>query len=674
MSIAEQKLPASRRQQPQYREQRRKKLEEYIERKMSVTGPNEQLENRSPLTEKGNLVRLSNKTEISKPIVQNQVNKENIDLNAKKSLFIKITVKNVAANTSVKVVKGKESQATTLSQSFLKTKIFKEKQGEKLIQECNIDVVPKTSKPVLGAYRGKIVQSKINSFRKASNSSDTKSPTEEKKQPVNHPKATTRSQTSHVATRPIFKSVPVVKPKVPPTTQARPQVRMFPNSLKDRPELGTAKKYTNTYVRKETVASKVWQKPNPEKNMKPKLQVSVPNKKETIVAPDKNRKPAGIVGPQNAIANRRKTMAAPVNVKPATQQNRPSTQPAVGGKYQRHRETAEERKARLAEWRASKGKVMKRPPQKVSMSLTFKVPKEEPEEYNLPDQLKTPAPKLFWATMAEEDEQELFTVKVHKIFAECQKLIDEGLPKDDVLGILETHVQSVPEAKKLSKYWECLARLEQRQGRLDKVIAICEEAVAAGAQPLDELRNILADALENMKVADLKSEETFDNQHLLQEHIKAESDIKSEVKAEPLKEEFEKHVRVGRGKKSEAKEKKLAWKIDEKQSEPVTPENECATSVIKFNVRSTPYLQSIKKKIQGEDAEPPIKELKFLTPVRRSMRIDRKSQRLPDMLKDHDPCLSTLAQLGELGNDSQAYIYRHNDAISEMNPSNLPKH
>ena len=63
-----------------------------------------------------------------------------------------------------------------------------------------------------------------------------------------------------------------------------------------------------------------------------------------------------------------------------------------------------------------------------------------------------------------------------------------------------------------------------------------------------------------------------------------------------------------------------------------------------------------------------IKDLKFLTPVRRSCRIQRQSSRLPTMLADHDPCVSSLAELVKLDNDANAYIYRRNDALLEDLP------
>ncbi|KAG7240918.1 hypothetical protein INR49_026216 [Caranx melampygus] len=92
-----------------------------------------------------------------------------------------------------------------------------------------------------------------------------------------------------------------------------------------------------------------------------------------------------------------------------------------------------------------------------------------------------------------------------------------------------------------------------------------------------------------------------------------------------------------------------------------TPPMEGA-SEIKYSVKTTPYLQSVKKLIEDEVStsrrKSNIKDLKFLTPVRRSSRIQRKSSQLPTMLVDHDPCVSSLAELVKLNDDANAYIYR----------------
>ena len=86
------------------------------------------------------------------------------------------------------------------------------------------------------------------------------------------------------------------------------------------------------------------------------------------------------------------------------------------------------------------------------------------------------------------------------------------------------------------------------------------------------------------------------------------------------------------------------------------------------------FLLSVKKTLEGEaratgsSKKNTIKDLKFLTPVRRSCRIQRKSSRLPGMLTDHDPCVSSLAELVQLDDDANAYIYRKNPALLEELP------
>uniref|UniRef100_A0AAQ4PH64 Cytoskeleton-associated protein 2 C-terminal domain-containing protein n=1 Tax=Gasterosteus aculeatus aculeatus TaxID=481459 RepID=A0AAQ4PH64_GASAC len=94
-------------------------------------------------------------------------------------------------------------------------------------------------------------------------------------------------------------------------------------------------------------------------------------------------------------------------------------------------------------------------------------------------------------------------------------------------------------------------------------------------------------------------------------------------------------------------------------------------SVIKYSVKTTPYLQSVKRTIEEEAStsrsrrKSSIKDLKFLTPVRRSCRIERNASRLPPMLVDPDPCVSSLAELLKLDDNPNAYIYRKNHALPE---------
>uniref|UniRef100_A0A3Q2YAW6 Cytoskeleton-associated protein 2-like n=1 Tax=Hippocampus comes TaxID=109280 RepID=A0A3Q2YAW6_HIPCM len=99
--------------------------------------------------------------------------------------------------------------------------------------------------------------------------------------------------------------------------------------------------------------------------------------------------------------------------------------------------------------------------------------------------------------------------------------------------------------------------------------------------------------------------------------------------------------------------------------------------VVKYSIKTTPYLQSVKKTIEGEvqtstsRRKSNIKDLKFLTPVRRSRRIERKSSYLPSSVLDHDPCVSSLAELVKLDDSLNAYVYRKNSALTDDLPDQV---
>lgn len=88
----------------------------------------------------------------------------------------------------------------------------------------------------------------------------------------------------------------------------------------------------------------------------------------------------------------------------------------------------------------------------------------------------------FWTTMAEEDEQRLFTEKVNKAISECLNLITEGCPKEEILITLNDLIKNIPDATKLVKYWICLACIEPITSPIENIIAIYEKAILAGAQ------------------------------------------------------------------------------------------------------------------------------------------------------------------------------------------------
>lgn len=58
-------------------------------------------------------------------------------------------------------------------------------------------------------------------------------------------------------------------------------------------------------------------------------------------------------------------------------------------------------------------------------------------------------------------------------------------------------------------------------------------------------------------------------------------------------------------------------------------------------------------------------EFKFLTPVRRSLRTERARSRYPEMLKDHDPVVSSLSEILD-AEEETLFFFRKNKALPEV--------
>ncbi|EPQ17686.1 Cytoskeleton-associated protein 2 [Myotis brandtii] len=316
------------------------------------------------------------------------------------------------------------------------------------------------------------------------------------------------------------------------------------------------------------------------------------------------------------------------------------------------KETVEERKARLSEWRASKGKMLKRPPSSV-------ITQPKPEGQN-----EKPVGS-FWTTLAEEDEQRLLTEKVNKTFSECLNLINEGCPKEEVLNILSDLIKNIPDAKKLVKYWICLARLEPLTSSIENIISIFEKAILAGAQPIEEMRHVIADILTMRSQEKVKFGENPEEACATKEKIQEVNIEDIGVNLESGKPEMEnKHHR---NVVFQDCKKEQVHKTKDPTNDVKTPNKETrGDCLIKYIVSTTPYLQSVKKKMQFDEINSTSKKLKFLTPVRRSQRLQNKTSKLPDMLKNHYPCVSSLEQLTELEDKTDAFICRPNAALGRM--------
>uniref|UniRef100_A0ACB8EEX8 Uncharacterized protein n=1 Tax=Sphaerodactylus townsendi TaxID=933632 RepID=A0ACB8EEX8_9SAUR len=220
-------------------------------------------------------------------------------------------------------------------------------------------------------------------------------------------------------------------------------------------------------------------------------------------------------------------------------------------------------------------------------------------------------------------------------------------------------------------------------GTLGKVMTVYEEAILAGAQP--ELRNALTDVIKDIKSLSRSSgefckedicteEANLDEKVEVQQNSEVkpnneETSPKAEACLKPKEESFLGDEEPKIIKSSQMpKEYKKEQNVSETPKNIIfkTPENDEGSYSIKYNVSTTPSLNSVTEKLRSENSKTAVKDLKVLTPVRRSRRLHEKVYKLPDMLKDHNPCISSLEQLGKLGGEATAFVYRPNSALHKV--------
>ncbi|XP_053866684.1 cytoskeleton-associated protein 2 isoform X1 [Malaclemys terrapin pileata] len=698
-------LPATRRAEPAYREQRRQKVEEYLLRKKAISGLLIQ-EKRTNIsnnrTGKAASDKLEDKIKVLKSAKQKMEDKENanrppwtqsntLKKNTASSKDETLKTTTILTNSTVgtncspedfsSAINTSKDEAVEIktyhvsfSQSFLHKRNIKEKQ---LIADKQNSDASLPKKHVPGSYCGKVIPSKINSFRKTLENEDAKSSLANKKPiaPATKPAVRPSSTSSNNAVINNIRATNLAsaaKPIHATPFQKRPPVRASHSTHSKSIQNKEKQIVTSVSVNNMTVQKK------PDRSGPPSLKTAL-----------HNAKPPSVPGAKRTEVPLRDvrlgTSAKSISVTCGTK----ATQDSKAGnrKYVLPKESTEERRIRLAEWKATKGKVIKRP-----SSTVLQVAQTETQTSQ--ETPKEPV-ESFWATIVEEDEQGLFSENVNKTLVECLHLTEQGFPGDEVHAMLEKLIQSVPDAKKLAKYWVCRMRLEQL-GPIEKIIAVYEEAILAGAQPKDELRHTVADIMKNTEnirksvVEECVKEEVIGKEANSSvenvEEVFKELNLNDEEKAETSNEVIKKEETDSSLKSrqetlpKESKKHRTKYKEHTKKSENYktediikdanlefkTPEKEKEGSyLIKYNLSTTPYLESVKKKMQCEANDSAVKDIKFLTPVRRSRRLQEKLCKLPDMLKDHDPCVSSLEQLGELGAVNNAFIYRQNSALQE---------
>ncbi|XP_008286889.1 cytoskeleton-associated protein 2-like [Stegastes partitus] len=302
----------------------------------------------------------------------------------------------------------------------------------------------------------------------------------------------------------------------------------------------------------------------------------------------------------------------------ATHQNTPKVlvRPVPQTEGKKLTAAQEDRLRKLQEWREAKGVSYKRPPMPAKPVVRRTVS----------------VPQPFWTSMEEEDEAHSLISAVDRSLADCIKLLGEGCSPDQVKEVL-SRLPSV--SQKFAKYWICRVRLMEQEGDLE-VLPVFEEAVGVVLEPVDELRTVVFDILKK----------------------------KDEIQA--AEENEEEHERIS-----------SAESAPECDNNPVvTPKAVRAlicgekgdSSVVKYKITATPggppsqHREPVR--VNGQ-------EVRFFTPVRRSVRIERASLRYPASLQDHDLCVASYGDLiseeetSPSVGDTPMYVYRENEALQD---------
>nr|XP_048315612.1 cytoskeleton-associated protein 2-like [Myodes glareolus] len=274
----------------------------------------------------------------------------------------------------------------------------------------------------------------------------------------------------------------------------------------------------------------------------------------------------------------------------------------------------EDRRKQLEEWQKSKGKTYKRPPMK------FKAKRKVIEEMNI----------SFWKSMereAEEEEEKKaqleLSSKINNTLAECLRLIEEGVFPNEIFTILS----SIPEAEKFSKFWVCKAKLLASKGPFDAA-ELYEEAVKHGAAPTQELREVLSRLQDSSRSTEAVTSDS----------LAVGTNVTSVDESAKKEERGQSCLSLTEG--------------EQVTTAPPITAAEWDNPGIKLQIAPVP-------KICGM---PEMQDMKLITPVRRSARIERAVARYPEMLQDHDVVVASLNELLEV-DKTEYFVFRENEAL-----------
>ncbi|XP_062870615.1 cytoskeleton-associated protein 2 [Trichomycterus rosablanca] len=511
----------------------------------------------------------------------------------------------------------------TLSQAFHTQQSTRHRKLVIEVPKPPASVPPKT---IPGTYKGRVVKSKIDCFRK----------------PATGDEKTADAQANAARPNPEVRTLSKVRSKSVTTVPGSSKARLPPNlagrvkSVSDVAQKPVVQTKAPTHSAAKPVTTFI--KPPRVPTRPPTASARAPTaSSKTAAVPARpattSSKPAPISKPTSFIKKKEPSVQTkPKLTAAAGDQKTHKPAPSSTSQYRIRAESAEERQAKLAAWLASKGKTLKRP------AVTEKAaPRTSKAEVVVKEEAQ---PQVIPAHQTKPEEvpqsQAVFTSSPSHIINTTLDLLDNSdldLPAD-------------PEIRLESLVVNLCDRLEAME-----TPSSCDRGEDDEAEMLTEP----------------KVEEGTDKEYEI-----LEEELKEETQEQDGGEDEEKPI------KREEKMKKTSEDEEDDDDEmDSTPADAAEGCVVKYSVKTTPFLQSVKKKLDGEMVpgtpgsrrKGGIKELKYLTPVRRSSRIHRYSSRLPDMLNEHDPCVSSLAELELLdAADTNAYIYRKNPALLQHHP------
>ncbi|KAL2086370.1 hypothetical protein ACEWY4_017429 [Coilia grayii] len=612
-------------------------------------------------------------------------------------------------------------KAATLSQAFLSQQSSSYK---KLLAQGPKPTSAAPPKALPGTYKGKVVQSKVDCFRKP------------------------EDPTAKVTEKRVF-----TKPAVPKCATLTPATlsRIKSKSVTTLPSVATQPR------RPKSVTDVPLSRPAGKTTRGQPQTVSTVRQFQVTKRPVGSRPvpPVGVAksvgGPARSIAAAVKSTSEPsqnASKPPVAPAQRPARKPVTSTLSHTRvaMETAEERRAKLAEWLASKGKTLKRPPihsstQPAQRTRPVSKPRGAPQENRQPQESQPAAeeqPGLVpLPAAAEPNPQAPEPETVSELSAPRVEEEEEGAGEHEgpvtsspapgintTLDMVDNCSLDLPEVDTEVPMHELVVNLCEALEALEPP-STCQSDDEKGSDREHEAMGmemqVEQEVEEEEKSDDVNEEEEEEEEveeKLAEEKTNSEASSE-EVPSEDSESEMDEDSIEGsesdsvsgeddqpedadvteRKVKTEVKPEEEEEEEDEEKENCGTTTPECnGASVVKFTVRTTPFLQSVKKRIDDVSSSPAamaapsscgsslrqrsrksaaIGELKFLTPVRRSRRIERQSARLPAALADHDPCVTSLAELARLegggeGNEAgigggtpvaNAYIYRRNPAL-----------